>query len=84
MESYNPREYGAVVAIRIFYDYDNFGYTPMAELAFAFGGTEIIPWDEPAERERFSAGINGYTYIYDERPKRQFADWVTRRNHDQN
>ena len=73
MKHYDPTKHGAVVAIRIYLkDY----HQPMAELAFAFGGTETIPWDVPSEREKFAPGINGYTLIYDERPKREFKDWA--------
>lgn len=73
MKNYNPTKHGTVVAIRIYLEN---GHQPMAELAFAFGGTETIHWDDIAEREKYSAGINAYTLIYDERPKREFKDWV--------
>lgn len=38
----------------------------MAELAFAFGGTTIIEWTRPDIRNRFSAGITGYTLMFDD------------------
>lgn len=71
---YPPRD-GAVNAIRIFYADGTL--TPMAELAFAFGGKVTVRWDMPLEREVYAPGINCYTVIYDERPKRpDFNDWV--------
>lgn len=70
---YTPEKYGAVVAIRIFFENDR---QPMAELAFAFGGTAIINWICPSERKKFESGINGYTLVYDERPKADFSNWV--------
>lgn len=73
MKNYDPTKYGAVVAIRI---YLKNGHQPEAELVFAFGGTETIHWDVPSEREKYASGINGYTLFYDERPKREFKDWV--------
>lgn len=73
MENYNPAKYGAIVAIRI---YLKDGHQPMAELVFAFGGTETIQWNNVVEREKYVSGITGYTYIYDERPKREFKDWM--------
>jgi hypothetical protein len=75
IERYYPPRDGAVVAIRIFYAEGTF--TPMAELAFAFGGKVTVRWDMPLEREVYAPGINAYTVIYDERPKRpDFNDWV--------
>lgn len=64
-EEYNPINHGIVIAIRIFTDEN--GINPMAELAFAFGGTTIIAWNEPAQRKLFKDGINGYTLFFDER-----------------
>lgn len=71
-EMYDPTREGIVVAIRIYYAEN--GFTPMADLAFAFGGKITIEWDVPAEREVYEAGINAYTLYYDERPKREFKD----------
>ena len=62
---YNPLIHGAVTAIRLFHDES--GYEVLAELAFAFGGTTIIEWTRPNLRDLFSAGITGYTLIFDER-----------------
>lgn len=72
---YDPRKHGAVVAIRIYFKDDR---CPMADLAFAYGGMTTIEWTNPAQREAYMSGINGYTLIYDERPKREFSEWVTR------
>lgn len=73
-EVYSPKTHGAIEAIRIFMDEN--GITPMAELAFAYGGTTTICWVDTYERDIYKDGINGYTYIYDERPKREFSGWV--------
>lgn len=72
-EKYDPTREGIVVAIRIYYAENRF--TPMADLAFAFGGKATIEWDVPMEREVYKSGINAYTLYYDERPKREFKDW---------
>lgn len=73
MFKYDPTKHGAVVAIRIFFREDR---NPMAEMAFAFGGTAIIDWVNPNQRNVYAAGINGYTLIYDERPKAEFSELV--------
>lgn len=79
IERYNPARDGAVNAIRIFYADGTI--TPMAELAFAFGDKVIIQWDLPSERDAYDSGINAYTVIYDERPKRpDFNDWVKQKH----
>ena len=71
--NYSPEKDGVVTAIRIFFQNDR---RPMAELAFAYGGTVTIDWSCSAERKQFESGINGYTLIYDERPKADFSTWV--------
>lgn len=63
---YDPIIHGAVEAIRIFYS-ENATMDVLAELRFCFGGTTIIEWTNPDEREKFSDGINGYTLFLDER-----------------
>lgn len=74
---YPPRD-GAVVAIRIFYAEDM--HSPMATLAFAFGGTTTIEWDNINQRKKYEAGINGYTAIFDDRFKdTTFQDFVRRK-----
>lgn len=73
-EVYHPTTHGAVEAVRIFMD--ERGITPMAELAFAYGGTAIIRYDNVKERALYYEGINAYTYIYDERIKREFSGWI--------
>lgn len=70
---YDPMKDGAVVAIRIYFEGDR---NPMAQLAFAFGGTATIDWVNPDQRKVYESGINGYTLIYDEREKRSFKDWI--------
>lgn len=73
MDNYSVEKNGAVVAMRIFLEDSR---KPMAELAFAYGGTATIDWTNVAEREKYKEGINGYTLIYDERPKADFSSWV--------
>lgn len=74
MMNYNPTKDGAVVAIRI---YEKEDATPLAELAFAFGGSTVIEWTNVTHRNRFKSGINGYTFIFDERVNpRRFEDFL--------
>lgn len=64
LKAYDPTINGAVVAIRIYLkDY----HSPMAELAFAFGGTVTIEWDNVIQRKKYESGINAYTLIFDTR-----------------
>ena len=74
--SYDPTKNGAVTAIRIFYGEDR---TPMAELAFAFGGTATIEWTNVEMRKKYIEGINGYTFFFDERDKASFLSFVKKR-----
>ena len=68
-----------VYAVRLYLED---GYKPMAELAFGEGGrpngkTEIIEWTNITEREKYC--INGYTFVWDERPPVSaisFADYI--------
>lgn len=62
-----------VVAIRIYYGLNN---TPMADLKMADGVVETIQWTDAKQRKQFESGINGYTLIYDERPKREWSEWL--------
>ena len=73
MFKYEPMKDGAVVAIRIYFEGDR---NPMAQLAFTFGGTATINWVNVEQRKVYESGINGYTLIYDERPKKFFQEWV--------
>lgn len=75
---YNPRKDGAVVAIRIFNEHGK--VFPKAELAFAFGGIDTIEWTDQSQRAPYIAGINGYTFILDERERREFKDFVKPRH----
>lgn len=70
---YNPMIHGVVTAIHIYLEN---GYKPMAELAFAYGGTKIIHWDDIAERATYMEGINAYTIICDDRAKLSFEKYV--------
>lgn len=63
---YNPIIHGTVEVIRIFYS-ENATRDILAELRFCFGGTTIIEWTNPDEREKFADGIDGYTLFLDER-----------------
>ena len=71
--TYNPLVQGAISAIRI---YNQDGYKPMAQLVFALGKEVTIEWDNVEQRKKYAAGINAYTYIYDEREKCSFNDWI--------
>lgn len=72
-EIYNPATHGIITAIHIYLED---GYQPMAELAFAFGGTKIIHWDNIVEREFYAEGINAYTIMFDDRAKLPFENYV--------
>ena len=74
MDNYNPIVHGAVRAVRIFFSKDMLDI--MAELAFAFGGTETIRWNYVAEREKYMPGITAYTIFFDERTEAKFEDFV--------
>lgn len=67
--TYDPSKQGCITAIRIYNDDNN---NSMAELTFAFGGTTRIDWCNIRHREVYSIGINGYTFIFDERPRMSF------------
>lgn len=71
--TYDPSKQGSITAIRIFYDDAR---NSMAELVFAFGGTEIIEWTNVRQREVYEIGINGYTFVFDERPNMVFNKLV--------
>lgn len=71
--NYDSRIHGAVIAI---YIYLEDGYKPMAELIFAFGGAEIIHWDDIKEREAYMKGINAYTIMCNDRAKFPFEKYV--------
>ena len=75
-EIYNPMTHGAIIAVHIYLED---GYKPMAELAFAFGGTETIHWDDVKEREPYLKGINAYTIMCDDRAKFPFEKYVIAR-----
>lgn len=66
LDHYNPIIHGTVEVIRIFYS-ENATRDILAELRFCFGGTTIIEWANPDEREKFADGIDGYTLFLDER-----------------
>jgi len=72
MENYTPEKHGIVTAIRIFYEKDR---QPMAELAFCFGGTDIIEWTKSFIKEKYIKGINGYTFFFDERQTGNFESF---------
>lgn len=70
---YDPTIHGIVTAVHIYLEH---GYKPMAELAFAFGGTATIHWDNIKEREIYMKGINAYTIMCDDRAKFPFEKYV--------
>lgn len=72
---YDPEKHGIVTAIRIYEEYPN-SQNVKADLALYFGGLVTIDWLNPEHRERYKKGINGYTYIYDERLRPYFDEFV--------
>lgn len=52
-----------VIAIRIYYGLNS---TPMADLRM----------NDAKARKNFESMINGYTLVYDERPKRKWEEWL--------
>ena len=63
---YDIDKLGAVSTVRIYISEED-GHSIMAQLAFAFGETTIIRWDDVEQRKKYSRGINAYTFIKDER-----------------
>jgi len=76
MFNYDPTKDGVITAIRIYYGKNR---TSMADLAFCFGGKVTIEWTNIAHRETYQKGINGYTFIFDEREKNNFDSFVKSR-----
>lgn len=70
---YNTDTYGCVMAIRIYLVH---GHIPMAELVFPDGRYTTIEWANVSHRDKYKSGINAYTLIYDERPKKDFKEWI--------
>lgn len=64
----------SVLAIRIYFDGRD--TTPMADLCMSDGVVETICWTDVRERREFEKYINGYTLVYDERPKRRWSEWL--------
>lgn len=64
----------SVLAIRIYFD--GWDTTPMADLCMSDGVVETICWTDVRERREFEKYINGYTLVYDERPKRSWSRWL--------
>lgn len=62
-----------VVAVRIYF---GLNATPMADLRMNDGVVEHIQWTDAKARKEFERMINGYTLFYDERPKREWKDWL--------
>lgn len=63
-----------VLAIRIYYEGSS--SIPMADLRMNDGVVEHICWVDVKQRKEFEPGINGYTLIYDERPKCDWDAWL--------
>ena len=63
----------SVIAIRIYFGVN---YTPMADLRMSDGVVETIQWTNVKARNKFMPLINGYTLVYDERPKRDWKEWL--------
>lgn len=62
-----------ILAIRIYFDSND--VTPMADLLMNDGVVEHICWVDVEQRKEFEPFMNGYTLVYDERPKRPWKDW---------
>lgn len=62
-----------VLAIRIFSVLHG---TSMADLVMSDFSVEHIEWTDVKQRKKFIPMITGYTLIYDERPKREWKDWL--------
>lgn len=60
-----------VKAVRIYYS----GYATLADLLTNDGVTETIDWCDKRQRESFLPMMNGYTMIYDERPKKDWSEY---------
>ena len=65
-----------VLAVRIYFADGDASRTPMADLVMTDHSVETICWVNVEDRKKFEAGINGYTLIYDERPKRDWSEWL--------
>lgn len=63
---YNVSVNGTVTAIHIWLENN---HKPMAVLAFAYGGSHLIEWDNVGVRQKYKAGINAYTLYFDDRVK---------------
>lgn len=61
------------LAIRIYLGGET-GTMPMADIKTTNGTIQTIEWCSVIQREQFY--INGYTLIYDERPKRNWDEWI--------
>jgi hypothetical protein len=48
----------------------------MADLRMNDGVVEHIQWNDAKARKNFESMINGYTLVYDERPKRKWEEWL--------
>lgn len=74
IDEYSADLYGCIMAIRIYLvDY----HIPMADLLFAYDGRyTTIEWTNVFHRSKYEHGIDGYTLIYDERPKKEFKEWI--------
>jgi hypothetical protein len=67
-------EHKFVSAIRIFYSGEA-SHIPFAEVKYYGGESEIVRWANNEDYERIHKCMNAYTYIYDERGKRNFKEW---------
>ena len=64
-----------VLAIRIYYG-EFAGTVPFADLIMSDGVCETIVWTDVKQRKQFAEKITGYTLVYDERPKRDWNEWI--------
>ena len=73
IDKYDTYNYGCVIAVRI---YLVNGHIPMADLVFSDSRYTTIEWANVSHRDKYKSGINAYTLIYDERPKKDFKEWI--------
>lgn len=62
-----------VIAVRI---YEGLNSTPYADLRMSDGVVEHIQWNDVKQRKEFIPLMTAYTLIYDERPKREWEEWI--------
>ena len=76
-KEFDPKNKGGIVAMKIYFDpNDPHGATPYACCVFSDGTPITFVLSDVAEREKYLPYVNAYTLIYDERPKKNFEEWI--------